>query len=82
MSVMGQELVFSMNGTYEAKEKNLSITVKDIAVQKAPEQFKAMIEEGMKKQTGKTQTGTITWDGEDKFTLAEGGKQQPFTRKK
>lgn len=77
---------FDISGTYEIKEDQMTSTVTSVNLLKIPqemEQMRALAEQEVKKMEGVTETGTITFEGNDKLVMKSSeGNTMNLTRVK
>jgi hypothetical protein len=78
------EITINTSSTWKVEGDKLTTTGTGITVEGADEATKKAMEDGGKAQLGKPLSGTIKWEGDDKFTVTadEGGVVVTYTRKK
>lgn len=85
VSVMGQEITATEDGTYTRDKDTLVITGKSLNItSQMPDVVKQQIKKGWEQQLKKPRTVNLVWDGDDKVTASMDGAagSQTWARKK
>lgn len=74
MSNAAQKVKITLNGDYKREGDKLTMTPRGVKTEGMPAELKSMVEEQMKKDTGKSQTGTIKFKNDDEVEISGFGQ--------